>query len=200
MGRWLVRLVAGAVVALAGLATVFLVGCGRSLPPSGPRPPVQPGRDRPPCLALGWLARRLGVGDPPCRPGSGRQYETPVGPFAVGDDFVIGLPYGPGADWVRNVLANGSATLVHQGQWCRPPARSRADCGDHERPAVVRATHAPTLRCRRVPAAADGLPSIHRRLMMSLFDWPPMTPLVLPADQPTLDRDEFRVGTESRGP
>ena len=46
---------------------------------------------------------------------SGRRYETPVGPFAVGDGFVVGLPYGPGADWVRNVLANGSATLVHEG-------------------------------------------------------------------------------------
>jgi hypothetical protein len=28
---------------------------------------------------------------------------------------VIALPYGPGADWVRNVLASGSATLVHEG-------------------------------------------------------------------------------------
>jgi deazaflavin-dependent oxidoreductase (nitroreductase family) len=47
---------------------------------------------------------------------SGRSYTTPVGPFAVGDDFVIALPYGPGADWVRNVLTNGSATLVHEGR------------------------------------------------------------------------------------
>ena len=28
---------------------------------------------------------------------------------------MIALPYGPGADWVRNVLASGSATLVHEG-------------------------------------------------------------------------------------
>ena len=47
---------------------------------------------------------------------SGRSYETPVGPIAVGDDFVIALPYGPGADWVRNVVASGSATLVHEGR------------------------------------------------------------------------------------
>ena len=47
---------------------------------------------------------------------SGRAYETPVGPFTVGDDFVIALPYGLRADWVRNVLASGSATLVHEGR------------------------------------------------------------------------------------
>jgi hypothetical protein len=42
-----------------------------------------------------------------------------VGPFAIGDQFVIVLPYGPGADWVRNVLAHGSATLVHEGRTVR---------------------------------------------------------------------------------
>jgi hypothetical protein len=49
---------------------------------------------------------------------SGRTYETPVGPFGLGDngDFVIALPYGPGTDWVRNVMASGSATLVHEGR------------------------------------------------------------------------------------
>jgi hypothetical protein len=41
-----------------------------------------------------------------------------VGPFDLGGDdgFVIALPYGPGTDWVRNVMANGSATLVHEGR------------------------------------------------------------------------------------
>jgi deazaflavin-dependent oxidoreductase (nitroreductase family) len=47
---------------------------------------------------------------------SGRAYETPVGPHAVGDGFVIALPYGPNADWVRNVVAAGSATLIHEGR------------------------------------------------------------------------------------
>lgn len=47
---------------------------------------------------------------------SGRAYETPVGPFAVGDGFVIALPYGTSSDWVRNVLAAGTATLVTEGQ------------------------------------------------------------------------------------
>ena len=117
MGRWLVRLVAGAVVALATLATVFLVGMRTKSPfvvdrvrrfnravtnPRVLRSAGSPG-------ASASVIRHVGRV-------SGRLYETPVGPFAVGDDFVIGLPYGPGADWVRNVLANGSATLVHEGR------------------------------------------------------------------------------------
>jgi hypothetical protein len=32
------------------------------------------------------------------------------------DGFVIALPYGAGTDWVKNVLAAGSATLVHDGR------------------------------------------------------------------------------------
>ena len=47
---------------------------------------------------------------------SGRVYETPVGPFATDDGVVIALPYGTSSDWVRNVLAAGSATLVTEGQ------------------------------------------------------------------------------------
>ena len=47
---------------------------------------------------------------------SGRVYETPVGPFATDDGFVIALPYGTSSDWVKNVLAAGSATLVTDGQ------------------------------------------------------------------------------------
>jgi deazaflavin-dependent oxidoreductase (nitroreductase family) len=47
---------------------------------------------------------------------SGRVYETPVGPFACDDGFVIALPYGTTSDWVKNVLAAGLATLVTEGQ------------------------------------------------------------------------------------
>lgn len=39
-----------------------------------------------------------------------------MGAVAVGEDFVIALPYGPGADWVRNVLAQGTAELIHEGR------------------------------------------------------------------------------------
>ena len=47
---------------------------------------------------------------------SGRTYETPIVPFATDDGFVVSLPYGPTADWVRNVLAMRSAELVHEGR------------------------------------------------------------------------------------
>ena len=47
---------------------------------------------------------------------TGRPYETPIQAIATDDGFVIGLPYGSQADWLQNVLAAGSATLVHEGQ------------------------------------------------------------------------------------
>ena len=46
---------------------------------------------------------------------SGRSYATPVGAVPVDDGFVIALPYGDSADWLKNVLASGSATIVHDG-------------------------------------------------------------------------------------
>jgi deazaflavin-dependent oxidoreductase (nitroreductase family) len=47
---------------------------------------------------------------------SGRPYETPVGAVSTGDGFVIGLVYGSRTNWCQNVLASGSATIVHEGQ------------------------------------------------------------------------------------
>jgi deazaflavin-dependent oxidoreductase (nitroreductase family) len=46
---------------------------------------------------------------------SGTAYETPVGVVVDGEDFLVALPYGARAQWLRNVLAAGSATLVHEG-------------------------------------------------------------------------------------
>lgn len=46
---------------------------------------------------------------------SGRIYETPVGAVPTDDGFVIALPYGTQADWLKNVLAAGSATVVNEG-------------------------------------------------------------------------------------
>ena len=47
---------------------------------------------------------------------SGHAYETPVVPFATDDGFLVSLPYGPGTDWAKNVLAHGSAVLVTDGR------------------------------------------------------------------------------------
>jgi deazaflavin-dependent oxidoreductase (nitroreductase family) len=47
---------------------------------------------------------------------TGTAYETPVETVATDDGFVIALPYGASADWLKNVLAAGTAMLVHDGE------------------------------------------------------------------------------------
>lgn len=47
---------------------------------------------------------------------SGRQYRTPVGTVPTADGFVVALVYGSDTDWVKNVLAAGSAVVTHEGQ------------------------------------------------------------------------------------
>ena len=46
---------------------------------------------------------------------SGKSYQTPVAAVATEDGFVIAIVYGSRTDWLRNVLASGSATIVHEG-------------------------------------------------------------------------------------
>jgi hypothetical protein len=46
---------------------------------------------------------------------TGREYRTPVVAVPADDGFVIALPYGTTSNWVQNVLAKGSATLIHEG-------------------------------------------------------------------------------------
>ena len=47
---------------------------------------------------------------------SGRTYETPMVPFAIDGGFVIPLPYGADTDWLKNVVARGSAVIVTDGR------------------------------------------------------------------------------------
>jgi GNAT superfamily N-acetyltransferase len=47
---------------------------------------------------------------------SGRSFETPVGVVADDDGFLIALVYGSRTQWLQNVLASGSATIVHEGR------------------------------------------------------------------------------------
>jgi deazaflavin-dependent oxidoreductase (nitroreductase family) len=47
---------------------------------------------------------------------SGRTYDTPIVAAAHDNDFLIALPYGDRTDWMKNVLANGKATIVTHGQ------------------------------------------------------------------------------------
>ncbi len=43
---------------------------------------------------------------------SGREYRTPVNVFGTAEGYVVALTYGPDADWVKNVLAEGGCTVV----------------------------------------------------------------------------------------
>lgn len=47
---------------------------------------------------------------------TGTTYQTPVVAVAADEDLVFALPYGRGADWVRNVLAAGGAVIEHEGE------------------------------------------------------------------------------------
>jgi deazaflavin-dependent oxidoreductase (nitroreductase family) len=46
---------------------------------------------------------------------TGRQYQTPVTLIPLDGGFLIALPYGDRSDWTKNVLAAGSAAVIHQG-------------------------------------------------------------------------------------
>ncbi|MGZ6777556.1 MAG: nitroreductase family deazaflavin-dependent oxidoreductase [Mycobacterium sp.] len=91
---------------------------------------------------------------------SGSTYETPVDAIATDDGFLIALPYGTEADWVRNVLAAGAATIVSQGESIgvdSPIIAATADVAEQLPPRTLR-----TLRlfgvteCLHLQRSADG--------------------------------------------
>ncbi len=92
---------------------------------------------------------------------SGRRYETPVDVIATDDGFLIALPYGTGADWVRNVLAAGSATIVHLGESIGVGAPIIAATSDvaHQIPGRTLRTLRlfGVTECLHVQRSADGL-------------------------------------------
>lgn len=47
---------------------------------------------------------------------SGRIYRTPIDVIPTRTGLLIALPYGTRADWTRNVVAAGAATVVTQGE------------------------------------------------------------------------------------
>jgi deazaflavin-dependent oxidoreductase (nitroreductase family) len=165
VAKWIGRMVAATVAAFAVLAATFLVGMRTRTPavvdrvrrfnravtnPRVLRSAGEPGASASVVHHVGRV--------------SGRSYRTPVGPFAVGDAFVIALPYGPGTDWVRNVMANGSATLVHEGRTVPvhepevvPVAEIMADLPSSEQRTLRLFGVRECLRVR--PAPADDAPS-----------------------------------------
>ncbi len=68
---------------------------------------------------------------------SGRAYQTPVVVARHDDSFLIALPYGERTDWLKNVLAAGSATITADGRTYevdRPEVIPMADATGYFRP------------------------------------------------------------------
>ena len=64
---------------------------------------------------------------------SGRTYETPIDIIDSPTGLLVALPYGTGADWLRNVQAAGRATVVRRGRRIdvvRPTIVATADVAD----------------------------------------------------------------------
>jgi deazaflavin-dependent oxidoreductase (nitroreductase family) len=69
-------------------------------------------------LALKSAGKQGSVNSVICHVGrrSGRAYRTPIVAAAHEDSFLIALPYGERSDWLKNVMAKGSATLITGGR------------------------------------------------------------------------------------
>jgi deazaflavin-dependent oxidoreductase (nitroreductase family) len=115
MRRVVIVMVAGVLAVAAGLGAAFIIGMRR-------RSPAVIGAVRRVARAMNRLALRS-AGSASAYASvvrhvgrrSGREYETPVRAVAGSGRFVIALPYGSKTDWVKNVLAQGEATIIHRG-------------------------------------------------------------------------------------
>ena len=93
---------------------------------------------------------------------SGKQYQTPVNVFATGDGYVFALTYGPGTDWVKNVLAAGGCELRTRGRAVRLTAprlyrdEARRDIRPVERQALRLLGVADFLSLKAVPPPSAG--------------------------------------------
>jgi deazaflavin-dependent oxidoreductase (nitroreductase family) len=114
----IIALAAGALLlVVATLAIVFLVGMRTKYPPVlravrrmnravwNPRAMKTAGQPGAYASVIQHVGRT-----------SGTPYETPIAPFPTDDGFVIALPYGTTSDWLKNVLAAGTAVIIHDGR------------------------------------------------------------------------------------
>jgi deazaflavin-dependent oxidoreductase (nitroreductase family) len=70
---------------------------------------------------------------------SGKTFRTPLWAFRRGDGYVIALTYGPGADWVRNVVAAGGCEVESRRRHYRLGApRLYRDENATDMPAFIR--------------------------------------------------------------
>lgn len=111
----LLLLLAIAVVAIAVLATTFIVGMRRKTPfvLNAVR---RAGRAfKPVVLKTAGEAGSPNTVVEHVGRSSGKPYETPVVATPTPDGFAIALPYGQNTDWLKNVLAAGTATVRFDG-------------------------------------------------------------------------------------
>jgi len=169
-------IVGGLIVALAAIAIVFVTGMRRKSPTVrrtvrrfirafvNPRMLATAGTPG----AYASVIRHVGRM-------TGRVYRTPVVAELTGDGFVIALPYGTTANWVRNVLVSGSATLVHEGTTYRvdrPEILPLALMADHF-PAKDRRNHDrfkvdQCLRVRRIDPHTSKSAASNRELVTEM--------------------------------
>jgi deazaflavin-dependent oxidoreductase (nitroreductase family) len=105
---------------------------------------------------------------------SGRPYATPVAAAATNDGFVIATVYGSNTDWLKNVLARGTATITHEGREYpvdRPELVPLAEVEDAFEPKELR-----TLRRYRVTTCL--------RLRRTSTDQPAVEPEAEPVVEP----------------
>lgn len=110
------QIIGGLLVAIMALLAVFLLGMRAKYPPVltavrrmnrafwNPRAMETAGQPGATASVIRHVGRR-----------SGSPYETPIGPIVADNGFVVALPYGTTPDWLKNVLAAGSAVIVHEG-------------------------------------------------------------------------------------
>ena len=116
MLRRIATLIGAVFIALLSVLIVFLVGMRKKYPPvldavrkfnravANPRQMESAGTEGAYASVIRHTGRK-----------SGKPFETPVGVLATNGEFIITLPYGVNADWLKNVLASGSATIVNEG-------------------------------------------------------------------------------------
>ncbi len=94
---------------------------------------------------------------------SGRAYQTPVSVVTDDDGFLVALPYGTRPQWLRNLQAAGSGTLVHDGSTYavdRPEIVPMADVEDRFPPSDQRTHRLFNVdQCVRIRVAAPAEPS-----------------------------------------
>jgi len=135
MTRVLVRLLLFVVAAVSGLAAVFLIGMRTKSPAvldavrrfnksfNNPKQMTTAGTPGAYASVIEHTGRT-----------SGTTYRTPVGTEPIEGGFLIALPYGTRPDWVKNVLAAGSAVITAEGETVavdQPEVVATADVAQH---------------------------------------------------------------------